>query len=97
MNKNPIYTLRVTNRYKKHLKLLAKRNIEHVKKVHNVVHLLLCGTPLPKNLCDHALTGNYKDFRECHVLPDLLLIYKIEKDILILNLVDVGSHSDLFK
>ena len=46
---------------------------------------------------DHALSGNYKNYRECHIKPDLLLIYKIEKSELILYAVHIGSHSDLFK
>ena len=46
---------------------------------------------------DHNLSGNYKYFRECHIKPDLLLIYKKKEDILLLTCVDLGSHSELFK
>lgn len=46
---------------------------------------------------DHSLIGNYKDFRECHIKPDLLLIYKKKEDILLLTCIDLGSHSELFK
>ena len=46
---------------------------------------------------DHNLSGNYKDYRECHIKLDLLLIYKRKEDILILTCVDLGSHSELFK
>ena len=49
-----------------------------------------------ERFCDYGLTDNYAGHRECHVLPDLLLIYRIFKDILILELVDTGTHSDLF-
>ncbi|MDO7253952.1 type II toxin-antitoxin system YafQ family toxin, partial [Helicobacter cappadocius] len=45
---------------------------------------------------DHKLKGEYKDFRECHIKPDLLLIYKIDKEVLILACIAIGSHSDLF-
>ena len=45
---------------------------------------------------DHSLTGIYQDFRECHILPDWLLIYRIDKDILTLVLSRTGTHSDLF-
>lgn len=48
------------------------------------------------NYRDHALTGNYIGFRECHILPDWLLIYKIEANTLTLALTRTGSHSDLF-
>lgn len=51
---------------------------------------------LPKKFKDHTLTGNHKDKRECHLAPDLLLIYSIENEILILNLLDIGNHSSLF-
>ncbi|HBK53325.1 MAG TPA: type II toxin-antitoxin system mRNA interferase toxin, RelE/StbE family, partial [Syntrophomonas wolfei] len=51
---------------------------------------------LPQKYLDHPLTGNYAGHRECHITPDWLLIYKIEKDILILSLTRTGTHSDLF-
>lgn len=46
---------------------------------------------------DHALTGNYKDSRECHIEPDWLLIYEIKNETLVLMVSRVGSHSELFK
>ena len=45
---------------------------------------------------DHALTGQYKGCRECHIQPDWLLIYRIKERLEILNLVDTGTHADLF-
>ena len=51
---------------------------------------------LPARYRDHALSGNYAGFRECHILPDWLLIYKVETDILTLTLTRTRSHSDLF-
>jgi mRNA interferase YafQ len=53
-------------------------------------------TPLPKKYNDHALKGKYTAYRECHIRPDLLLIYKKDKTNLILVLVRTGSHSQLF-
>ena len=52
--------------------------------------------PLSPNHKDHALFGPYTGFRECHILPDWLLIYKIDKGSLILTAARTGSHSDLF-
>ena len=46
--------------------------------------------------CDHQLSGNWKGYRECHIEPDWLLIYRIENDILVLTLSRTGTHSDLF-
>ena len=52
---------------------------------------------IEERFCDYGLTGNYADHRECHVLPDLLLIYRIYKNILIFEPVNTGIHSDLLE
>lgn len=51
---------------------------------------------LPEAYCDHNLTGNFKGFRECHITPDWLLVYKTDKKELILYLTRTGTHSDIF-
>ena len=61
-----------------------------------VMDMLANEQPLPEKYKDHALTGDWKGFRECHIQPDWLLIYKIQNDSLILTLSRTGSHSDLF-
>lgn len=53
------------------------------------------GKTLPERYKNHPLKGNFKGYYDCHILPDWVLIYKIEKEKLILLLFDVGSHSDL--
>lgn len=63
----------------------------------NVVTALAAGEQLAKKYKDHRLTGNLKDFRECHLAPDILLVYQIDKGLLVLVLVNVGNHSQLFK
>lgn len=50
--------------------------------------------PLPEKFCDHSLTGKWKDFRDCHIQPDLILIYR-KQNIDCLQLVRLGSHSKL--
>lgn len=90
------YSLRQTNRFNKHLKLMAKRNKSSIRKIAETVDLLQRGEKLPERFRDHELAGNLKGSRECHILLDLLLIYRIFNDILILELVDTGSHADLF-
>lgn len=60
-----------------------------------VVELLLDGQTLPEKYRDHQLTGNWKGYRECHIEPDWLLVYKIYESKLILSLVRAGTHSDL--
>lgn len=60
-----------------------------------VLYLLLSDQPLPQKYCDHALSGEFVGFRDCHIKPDLVLIYrKVGDDAL--ELVDIGSHSQLF-
>ena len=54
------------------------------------------GIPLEEKYRDHELKGKYKGFRECHIQPDWLLMYLKEEDILVLTLVDTGTHADLF-
>lgn len=61
-----------------------------------VIATLALGERLPDKNKDHALTGNWIGHRECHILPDWLLIYRIEEEVLILTLARSGTHSDLF-
>lgn len=61
-----------------------------------VVDMLATGIQLPEKYRDHSLTGNWKNYRECHIKPDWLLIYKYEQDVLVLTLSATGTHSDLF-
>jgi mRNA interferase YafQ len=61
-----------------------------------VLTLLVEDKPLPENCRDHALVSNWKDRRECHLKPDLLLIYKQQEDSGVLELIRLGSHSELF-
>ena len=91
-----MYTLKFTAAYKKSYKLLKKRGLD-LSLLDEVVDTLRRGIPLEGKYRDHELTGPFKGFRECHIRPDWLLIYLIENDILILTLVDTGTHSDLFK
>ena len=58
--------------------------------------MLAKGEPLPPRYNNHLLKGKYKDFYDCHILPDLVLIYKIEKETITLLLFDLETHSNLF-
>ncbi|MDO4986991.1 MAG: type II toxin-antitoxin system YafQ family toxin [Candidatus Saccharibacteria bacterium] len=80
--------------YKKALKRGYKR-----EKMEIVLNFLVNEQELPQRYRDHALVSNrlYKNVRECHIQPDWLLIYRIEKDIEILRMIRTGTHSDLFK
>ncbi len=89
------YELVLTNKFKKSLKLAKKRGLD-IGLLDSVVDKLLQGVPLEEKFKDHELKGNYKGFRECHIQPDWLLVYLLEDDILVLTLVDTGTHADLF-
>lgn len=74
-----------------------KLNEQEQKALKNVIKILAEGQELDKSYKDHKLTGNYLGCRECHIKPDLLLIYRIDNNILELALVRTGTHSKLFK
>lgn len=93
MNKK--YKVATTSQYRKSYKRIAKRGLD-LRKLEAVVYKLSCGEKLEPKYKDHMLKGRHKGYHECHVQPDWLLIYKIQDDILILTLVDTGSHADLF-
>lgn len=90
-----IYQVTVTATFRREYKLAIKRGLK-IKLLDDIIRKLKRGEDLPPNNRDHALTGSYRGFRECHILPDWLLIYKIEDDILVLTLSRTGSHTDLF-
>ena len=86
-----------SGQFKRDYKLALKRGLDP-KKLEEVITLLCAESPLPERYRDHALVNprNYKDVRECHIQPDWLLIYKVVRETLILELIRTGSHSDLF-
>ncbi len=63
----------------------------------DIIDMLRNGKKLPERNRDHALTGEYRGMRECHIAPDWLLIYRIDAGSLILVLSRTGSHSELFR
>lgn len=87
--------VRYEARFKKDYKLAKKRGC-NMKKLEAVIDLLRERKPLPESYRDHQLKGVYAAFRECHIEPDWLLIYRIYHDELILSLIRTGTHSDLF-
>ena len=85
----------LSNRFKKDLKLAAKRGCD-LSLLESIVHQLAAQQPLPEKNRDHDLTGDYIGFRECHIRPDWLLIYRVDGEQLMLFLFRTGTHSDLF-
>lgn len=89
-----MYSIFRTTSFKKQYKKLSVTEKTLLKEV---IVLLANGEVLDEKYKDHQLTGTFKGLKECHVKPDLLLIYKINDDIVELALIQVGNHSSLFK
>ncbi len=89
------YEIIRTTQFRKDYKLMMKRGKDK-QKLEEVLHILADGGELPPEKRDHALTGEYTGFRECHIEPDWLLIYCYRHDQLVLVCSRTGTHSDLF-
>ena len=87
--------IETTSQFHKDYKRVKKRGYD-LSLLQKVIDLLLADRPLPLQYRDHALTGDKKAYRECHIQPDWLLMYRIERDRLILVLQRTGTHADLF-
>lgn len=83
-----------TGQFKKDYKRAKKQNRD-LTQLRSVVERLVEGKPLSPRHRDHALSGNWRKHRECHIAPDWLLIYRVNADDLILE--RTGSHSELFR
>lgn len=89
-------TIKFTKRFKKDIKICQKRGLD-LSLLKNVIKTLSNGETLAEKYRDHALSGIYAGFRECHIKPDWILIYIIDNSQLILTLSRTGSHSDILK
>jgi len=89
-------TIRYTSRFKRDYKREKSGRYGKVLDVAllEAVKLLAADAPLPRRYCDHPLSGDWADHRDCHIRPDLILIYRKSGDDF-LDLVRLGSHSEL--
>lgn len=85
--------VRYSSRFKKDFKICTKRGYD-LQKLLTVINTLRIPSPLPDGSRDHQLIGDYKNYRECHISPDWLLIYCYDGDILVLY--RTGTHADSF-
>ena len=95
MNELDLLELKQTSQFKKDLRRMSKRGVD-MGFLDEVILLLRERKPLPEKYVDHALTGNWAGYRDCHIQPDWVLIYRVDNDALILTATRTGSHSDLF-
>lgn len=89
------YAVTQTSQFKRELKRAVRRGC-NLAQLKSIVQQLAEGQSLSAQYRDHALSGKFSGFRECHINPDWLLIYLIEDKTLTLTLTRTGSHSDLF-
>ena len=88
------YSIVLSNRFKKDLKRLKKRQYD-LTFLEKTVDKLAAGEVLELKYHDHNLSGGLSGFRECHIAPDWLLVYRIEENDLILLLMRTGTHADV--
>lgn len=89
----PIYT----KQFKKDIKKIEKSGNKDVEKLKVVIKLLINEKKLDASYREHNLKGNYKDRRECHIEPDWLLVYKVNKKEKTIAFERTGSHADIFE
>jgi mRNA interferase YafQ len=85
-----------TTKFKRDLKLAKRRN-KDIPSLQDIMKKIEHEKPLEPRLKDHVLTGNWVGYRELHIEPDWLLIYKLISDEKVVIFVRTGTHSDLFK
>jgi mRNA interferase YafQ len=76
---------------------LAKRQHKDLAELKTVINMLLNDEKLPRKYKDHKLTGDLKSYRELHLNPDWLLMYRIDEKTNELRLADLGSHAELYE
>ena len=90
-----IYEVKWSSRFKRDYKNMKKRGCD-MALLHAVIDTLSTGGTLPPKNKDHALKGDRSGLRECHIQPDWLLVYYHDDEVLVLHLMQTGTHSDLF-
>jgi len=87
--------LKYSSRFKKDLKIY-RHDKDLLIELEKVLDILISNKDLPSKNLNHRLSGEFKDCFECHIKPDVILIYKIEKSEITILLLRIGSHSNLF-
>lgn len=90
-----MYFLKYSSRFKKDLKFY-RHNQEVIDELEKILDILIKKGKLPLKNNNHCLIGEFKNCFECHLRPDVLLIYKIEKSEITILLLRIGSHAKLF-
>ncbi len=93
-----MYRVRYNKKFSKSLFRLMKGGLKKTvqEKIEGTIKLLASGKKLDSGYRDHQLHGEFAEYRECHIQGDLLLMYRIIDEELILVLINIGSHNNLF-
>ena len=91
------YTLHYSSRFKKSYKRVKQFPSFKKELFNEVLDTLMVGGILPERFHDHSLAGDMSGYRECHIAPDILIIYEIPNKILELVMINIGTHSQLFR
>jgi len=91
-----MYQVKYPSQFRKDLKLVKKRNLD-LELLYKVMDIIESNKEIPSKYKDHSLLGKWKPYREVHILPDWLLIYKIDHTKQEILYARTGSHSDLFR
>ena len=87
--------LEYSTQFKRDFKKIAKLPIPDIVEIGHVIKQLQLGQILPEKYVDHPLSGNWQGYRDCHIKPDLVLIYKLDQSSL--KLARIGTHSEVFR
>ena len=90
-----LYNVTNSKQYERDVKLAKRRGLD-IEKLLDVVDMLRTDEPLPVNLHNHLLHGDYNGYWECHITPDWLLLYEKDTEIRIISLYRTGTHVDIF-
>ena len=90
-----MYKIFYTSQFKKKIKLCQRRGLD-MRKLYNIINLLISEGKLPATYHPHRLSGNMSGLWECHIGPDWLLIWEQNNDEFTLLMIDTGTHSDIF-
>jgi mRNA interferase YafQ len=91
-----MYKFQTTTKFDKDFKNNVVKRGYDISLFQAAIDLLLEGNPLPPKYADHALAGNWAGYRDCHIAPDWLLLYRKDEKALILIATRTGTHSDIY-
>lgn len=93
-----MYELAFTNSFKKSIKrVLKSKDSKAIEgRLEIIIELIRHRKILDRKYKDHSLQGGYVGYRECHIKPDVLLLYEIDEKVQMVTLINIGSHSELF-